>query len=84
MVVRNNQPSAAFLRLPQIIGNPDADPPIPPRIPIGRSTWWQWVRDGKAPKPVKLSVRTTAWRSADIDALIATLNAGDATKTGGQ
>ena len=77
-------PSAAFLRIAQIIGNPAAKPPIPPRIPIGRSTWWQWVRDGKAPKPVKLSVRTTAWRSADIDALIATLNAGDGTKAGGQ
>lgn len=84
MQARTIQSSAAFLRLPQIIGNRNAIPPIPPRIPVGRSTWWQWVRDGKAPKPVKLSVRTTAWRSADIDALIATLNAGDATKTGGQ
>ena len=83
MQSRTNQSEAAFLRIVQIIGNPAADPPIPPRIPIGRSTWWQWVRDGKAPKPVKLSTRTTAWRSADIDALIATLNAGDATKTGG-
>ena len=84
MQSRTAQSDAAFLRIAQIIGNPAADPPIPPRIPIGRSTWWQWVRDGKAPKPVKLSVRTTAWRSADIDALIATLNAGDATKSGGQ
>ena len=75
---------AAFLRITQIIGDPDAEPPIPPLIPIGRSTWWQWVRDCKAPKPVKLSIRTTAWRSADIDALIATLNAGDGTTTGGQ
>ena len=84
MQTHSAQKSPAFLRIAQIIGNPTADPPIPPRIPIGRSTWWQWVRDGKAPKPVKLSVRTTAWRSADIEALIATLNAGNATETGGQ
>ena len=81
---RTTQASAAFLRIAQIIGDPDANPPIPALIPIGRSSWWAWVRIGKAPKPVKLSARTTAWRSADIDALIATLNAGDTTETGGQ
>ena len=79
---RTTHASAAFLRIAQIIGDPAAKPPIPPRIPIGRSTWWKWVRDGKAPKPVKLSTRTTAWRGADIDELIAILNAGDATTAG--
>lgn len=78
---RNTQHSAAFLRITQIIGDPRADPPIPPLIPIGRSTWWQWVRDGKAPPSLKLGKRTTAWRSSDISALIDSLNA---TKTGGQ
>ena len=73
--------SAAFLRIAQIIGNPAADPPIPAIIPIGRSTWWQWVRDGKAPAPVKLGPRTTAWKSVDIAALIDSLNA---TKIGGE
>lgn len=66
-------PRLGFLRLPQIIGNPKADPPIPPLIPIGRSTWWQWVRDGKAPAPVKLGPRTTAWRAEQIFALVKTL-----------
>ena len=73
----------ALLRVAQIVGNPKAIPPVPALIPIGRSTWWQWVRDGKAPAPLKLSVRTTAWRSADIYALIESLNGGDAKKTGG-
>lgn len=35
-------------------------------IPIGRSTWWKWVADGKAPKPIKLGPRTTAWKAEDI------------------
>ncbi len=78
---RNTQPSAAFLRIAQIIGNPDAIPPVPPLIPIGRSTWWLWVRTKKAPAPVKLGPRTTAWRSADIAALVESLNAN---KDGGQ
>ena len=77
----NTQPSAAFLRIAQIVGNPNAEPPIPALIPIGKSTWWQWVRDGKAPAPVKLGPRTTAWKSSDISALIDSLNA---TKAGGQ
>ena len=75
------QTSTAFLRIAQIVGNPDAEPPIPALIPIGKSTWWQWVRDGKAPAPVKLGPRTTAWKSSDISALIDSFNA---TKAGGQ
>ena len=78
---RTTQASAAFLRIAQIIGDPDANPPIPALIPIGRSSWWAWVRIGKAPAPVKLGPRTTAWKSADISALIDSLNT---TKTGGR
>ncbi|MCS3896256.1 putative DNA-binding transcriptional regulator AlpA [Bradyrhizobium japonicum USDA 38] len=39
-------------------------------LPIGRSTWWQGVRDGRYPKPVKLGPRITAWRVADVLKLI--------------
>ena len=35
-------------------------------IPVGRSTWWKGVREGRFPKPVKLGPRTTAWRVKDI------------------
>lgn len=59
-------PYTTFLRLKQIIGDPKASPPIPPMIPVGRSTWWLWVKEGKAPKPVKLGPRTTAWRADQI------------------
>ncbi|HXD35423.1 MAG TPA: AlpA family phage regulatory protein, partial [Rhodanobacter sp.] len=33
-------------------------------------TWWNGVRSGRFPKPVKLGPRTTAWRVEDIRALI--------------
>ena len=39
-------------------------------IPVSKSTWWQGVREGRYPKPVKLSANTTAWRAEDIRALI--------------
>lgn len=59
-----------FLRIWQIVGNPKANPPIPPLLPIGKSTWWQGVKSGKFPKPVKLGERTTAWRVEDIRKLM--------------
>ena len=65
-----NLPETGYVRLPQIIGNPKADPPTPAIIPVSKSTWWNGVRSGRYPKPVKLSIRCTAWRVSDIRALI--------------
>jgi len=56
-------PQTGFLRLSSILA------PTGP-IPVGRSTWWVGVKDGRFPKPVKLGPRTTAWRVEDIRALI--------------
>lgn len=67
--MKNTLPETGFVRLPQIIGNPKADPPAPPIIPVGKSTWWSGVKTGRFPKPVKLGPRTTAWRVEDIRAL---------------
>lgn len=56
-------PQTGFLRLSSILA------PTGP-IPVGRSTWWAGVKDGRFPKPVKLGPRITAWRAEDIRALI--------------
>ena len=64
-------PETGFLRLPQIIGNPKAEPPIPAIIPVKKSCWWDGVKTGRFPKPVKLGPRVTVWRVEDIRALIA-------------
>lgn len=66
-------PETGFLRLPQIIGSPTAQPPIPPIIPVKKSAWWAGVKSGRFPRPVKLGPRTTAWRVEDIRALIASV-----------
>ncbi len=64
-------PETGFLRLPQILGNPKATPPIPPLIPVGKSCWWAGVKSGRFPQPIKLSPRVTVWRVEDVRDLIA-------------
>jgi len=63
-------PETGYLRLPQILGDAGAMPPVPPIIPVGKSTWWAGVKAGHFPKPVKLGPRITAWRVEDIRALV--------------
>lgn len=63
-------PATGFLRLSQIIGNKKAEPPIPPLIPVCASSWWNGVRNGRYPKPLKLGPRTTVWKVEDIRTLI--------------
>lgn len=53
-------PTEGFARLPQILH----------AIGIGKTTWWEGVKSGRFPPPVKLGPRTTAWRVEDIRALI--------------
>ena len=64
-------PSTGFLRLPQVLA----------LIPVGRSTWWRGIQEGRFPKGIKLGPRTTAWRVSDITAIIETFNKR---KEGGQ
>ena len=66
-------PETGYLRLPQIIGNPKADPPIPAVIPVSKSSWWAGVKSGRYPQGVRLGPRTTAWSVESIRALIASV-----------
>jgi prophage regulatory protein len=69
MATTSNQAFAlGYLRVWQIVG--DRKRGIEAILPIGRSTLLAGVKSGKYPKPVKLSERTTAWRKADIMALL--------------
>lgn len=38
-------------------------------VPIGRSTWFQGVKEGRFPPGVKLGSRLRAWWSDDIERL---------------
>ncbi|WP_027360766.1 helix-turn-helix transcriptional regulator [Desulforegula conservatrix] len=61
-------PLLGLLRLKQIVG--DKKQGIPPLIPISKTTWWLGVKEGRFPKPIKLTEKCTAWRVEDIQALI--------------
>jgi len=56
-------PENGFVRLSSILA------PAGP-LPISRSSWWAGVASGRYPKPVKLGPRITAWRVADLRALM--------------
>lgn len=66
----NRLPEYGYVRLRQILGDPKSDPPCPAIIPVSRTTWYQGIKDGRYPKPVKLSARIAAWRVEDIRALV--------------
>ena len=68
--MQNPLPETGYVRLSQIVGNPKANPPIPPIIPISKSHLWNMVKDGRFPRPVKLSERCTAWTVESIRAFI--------------
>ncbi len=49
-------PATGFLRLPQVLA----------LVPVSRTSWWDMVREGRAPASVKLGPRTTVWRAEDV------------------
>ncbi len=65
-----NLPEIGYIRLRQILGDPKAEPPVPAIYPISKTSWWDGVRSGRFPQPVKLGPNTTAWRVEDIRTLI--------------
>jgi predicted DNA-binding transcriptional regulator AlpA len=68
--MNNPLPETGFLRLKQILGDKKVNPPIPAIIPVSRTSWFEGIKSGRYPSPVKLGPRTTAWRVEDIKALI--------------
>lgn len=63
-------PLEGFVRLSQIIGNPNTTPPTPAIIPVSKSTIWESVKNGSFPSPIKLSPKITVWRVSDIRSYI--------------
>ncbi|HEX7689706.1 MAG TPA: AlpA family phage regulatory protein [Burkholderiaceae bacterium] len=42
-------------------------------LTVKRSTFWQGIKDGRYPKPVKVSARKNGWPVAKVRALFASL-----------
>lgn len=74
-------PETGFLRLSQIIGSRKTNPPTPPIIPVGRTTWLEGVKAKIYPSPVRgLGRRITVWKVEDIRALIVSVGAGESSE----
>ena len=52
-------PENAVIRLPDVLR----------LYPVSKSHWWQGIKDGVYPKPVKLGLRARGWRIGDVLAL---------------
>jgi len=55
-----NIPETGFMRLSEILQF----------VPIGKSSWWAGVKNGRFPQSLKLGPRTTVWRCEDIRSLL--------------
>lgn len=61
--------SERLLRLNQIVGRDGF-------IPVSKSTWWQGVKDGRFPQPIRIGRRITVWRQSEIEALMVARSTG--------
>lgn len=59
-----NLPETGFMRLHSVLN----------LLQIGKATWYKGIREGRYPKPVKLTERCSAWRAEDIRSLIDSLS----------
>jgi prophage regulatory protein len=55
----HEKPTDALVRIGKIVG-PNG------LIPVSRSSFYQGIRDGIYPKPVRLGKRTSAWRMSEL------------------
>ena len=61
-------PERGYVRLCTIIGHRKTGQVG--LLPFGATTWWNGVKSGRFPAPVKLGPRITAWRAEDIATLL--------------
>jgi len=61
-------PETGYVRLPQVLSV----------FPVGKSTFWTMIREGRAPAPVRLSKRCVAWRVSDVRELLESVVEGQA------
>lgn len=68
-------PATGYLRGYHLYGNPNANPPIPAILPVGRSTFLKKVKTGEYKlTPIHLSERCVAYRVEEVKALLSHLS----------
>ena len=46
-------------------------------VPLCRTDWYDGIKEGKFPAPIKLGARAVGWRKQDIHDLVARLERGE-------
>jgi prophage regulatory protein len=64
-------PDSAFIREAQLVSTASK----PGLLPICSATLWRYSKEGKFPKPRKLSTRVTVWNIGEVRAWMAAQNA---------
>ena len=64
--MKNTLPTTGFVRLPVVLS----------LIPISKSSFYDGIKKGIYPRPVKLSARTSAWEVQGIWDLVEKINDG--------
>ena len=63
--------TSGMVRIQQIVGDRNAVPPIPAMLPVGKSSFWKGVAEGRYPPGQLLGPRTRCWKTSDILAIVA-------------
>lgn len=58
--------SQRVIRISELASTPDKEG----RLPVSPTTVWRWVREGRFPKPFKLSDRVTVWDADEVESFI--------------
>ncbi|MEO5368514.1 MAG: AlpA family phage regulatory protein [Magnetococcus sp. DMHC-1] len=67
-------PATGYLNIKTILGDKNANPPRLGIIPVSNTSWWRGIRDGRFPKPIKLTKRTNVWKVEDIKECLLKIN----------
>jgi prophage regulatory protein len=65
----NALPAEGLVRASAILG--DKAKGLPAIFPVGQTSWWNGVRSGRYPQPVRIGVKAVAWRVEDLRLLLA-------------
>lgn len=64
VLIYSDLPETGYLRLAQVLRF----------IPIGRSSWYAGIKDGRYPRPIRIGPKTAVYRAEDIRQLLAELD----------
>jgi len=65
-------PLVGWLRLKDVLGDPNANPPVQPLVPIGKTAWYNGIERGWYPPPHRFGRGVAFWSASDIRRLVET------------